>query len=126
MGDITPELGHLIRELVIQKQIHANFEKRAKEVKVKIDELETQIIHEMADRQLEKAGCDGTTVEPLRAVYPHVEDWAVFGDFILENRYLHLLERRPTVTGYRELLLLGRDVPGVVPFTKIKLSVRSS
>jgi len=37
-----------------------------------------------------------------------------------------LLEKRVSVTGYRELLELGREVPGVVPFVKTKLSVTKS
>ena len=60
------------------------------------------------------------------SAYPQVEDWGLFSSFILNNGYLHLLERRPAVLAYRELLSLGTPVPGVLPFVKRKLTYKES
>jgi len=117
---------------VMIEGIHAVREERTRVVKEEKrlakqeEELAGAIIKELQELNLEKATHHGITVEPKRETYPHVEDWGAFYDFILENKYLHLLEKRPTVLGYRELLALGRTVPGVVPFVKTKLSVRTS
>lgn len=118
-----PEIGDLIdklTELRVQRGYH---EKQAEVFASQIAIVEEEIIHAMADQKLERAAHGGTTVTPKDHTYASVEDWEKFYDFIVENRYLHLLEKRVSVTGYRELVELGREVPGVVPFVKTKLSV---
>jgi hypothetical protein len=106
-------------------QLHRKALDAEAEAALKLEkELEWAIIHELADMRLEKATYQGTTVEPKKETFPHVTDWDQFWNFIYENKFIHLLEKRPTVTGYRELLELGRAVPGVVPFVKTRLSVR--
>lgn len=120
------KLGELIdklTELKLQRQYH---EKQAEKIGTEMAGVEEEIIHMMADAHLEKAAHGGTAVAPKDHVYAHVESWEKLYDFIETNRYWHLLEKRVSVTGYRELLELGRDVPGVVPFVKTKLSVTKS
>jgi hypothetical protein len=87
-------------------------------------ELEWAIIHEMADQRLETVTHSGTTVAPIKEDFPRVEDWDKFWEFIIEHNFRHMIEKRPSVSGYRELLNLGRAVPGVVPFAKTRLKVR--
>lgn len=120
------EIGDLILLLDDARRHRKALEVQA-ETALKVEkDLEVVIIHKLNDLKLEKATHAGITVEPKRDTYPHVEDWAAYWDFIHENKYYHLLEKRPSVTGYRELLALGRIVPGVVPFVKTKLSVRTT
>lgn len=118
------EIGELIAELDSAQTHRKALEAQAEEALKVEKELELAIIHTLADLQLEKATHHGVTVEPKKETFPHVTDWNEFWDFIYENKFLHLLEKRPSVTGYRELLNLGRAVPGVVPFAKTRLSVR--
>jgi len=124
---ISPEkLGELIDKLTevkVQKQFH---EKQAEKFGQQQAGLEEDIIHMMIDLHLDKAAHGGTTVTPKEHTYAHVEDWAKLYDFIQEQKYWHLLEKRVSVTGYRELLELGREVPGVIPFVKTKLSITKS
>lgn len=112
-----------LTELKVQRQFH---EKQAEKLASEMAALEEDIIHMMADQHLEKAAHGGTTVTPKEHTYAHVEDWAKLYDFIKRENYMHLLEKRVSVTGYRELIELGREVPGVVPFVKTKLSVTKS
>jgi sarcosine oxidase delta subunit len=49
---------------------------------------------------------------------PSVTDWDAFYKFIHENKYFHLLERRPHTAGCRELFQMRGAIPGVVPFVK--------
>jgi len=123
----SPEkLGELIDRLTglkVQRQYH---EKQAEKLGADQVLLEEEIIRMMSDLHLEKAAHGGTSVAPKNHTYAHVEDWAKLYDFIQSMQYWHLLEKRVSVTGYRELLELGREVPGVVPFVKTKLSVTKS
>lgn len=84
-----------------------------------MDAMDADGVTEAGNSQIGKAALS-------ESVYPQVESWDMFGDFILTNRYIHLLERRPAVLAYRELLGLGRAVPGVLPFTKRKITFKES
>lgn len=57
-------------------------------------------------------------------INPQVEDWDQFNAYILQEGALHLLQRRPTATAYRELLSQDVQVPGVVPFVKRSINQR--
>lgn len=59
------------------------------------------------------------------SVVPHVEDWDKFYAYLHENKYFHLLQKRPAVPGCRELFELGTQIPGVVPFTKKVVNLRA-
>jgi hypothetical protein len=124
---ISPEvLGQLIDKLADLKSQRAFHEKQSKDLGTLATAVEDQIIKALADQHLEEAAHNGVKVVPKGHTYPHVEDWAKFYDFIHENKYYHLIEKRPSVLGYRELLDLGRQVPGVVPYVQTKLSVTKS
>jgi len=119
-------LGELIDAYSEQKTMRQFHEKEAEKFSANMAEIEARILQAMADQHLEQAAHGGTIVRPKEHTYAHVEDWSKFYDFIEKERYFHLLEKRVSVTGYRELLDLGRQVPGVVPFVKTKLSVTKS
>lgn len=61
-------------------------------------------------------------IEPTTV--PQVEDWDDFYGYIHKNKYYHMLERRPTVLACREVWELGKEIPGVNRFTKLKVTVK--
>ena len=127
MAESEPkELGEYIDELTQVKVQRSFHEKQAEKLATEQTNLEEIIIRIMSEQHLEKAAHGGTTVTPREHTYAHVEDWAKFYNFIEKEKYFHLLEKRVSVTGYRELIELGREVPGVIPFVKTKLSVTKS
>ena len=119
-------LSNLIESLSILKARKKELEGAVKGVDKEIVDVESLLFEAMdADGVIEsKSPIAKVTI--ATAQYPQVEDWVRFGDYILDNRYLHLLERRPAVLAYRELLQLNRPVPGVLPFTKRKITFKES
>lgn len=119
-------LSDLIDSLSELKLSKKRLESDLKGVEKQISGLELDIMKSMdAEGLLEsKNHCGKVTIS--ESVYPHVEQWDLLNQFILETGYLHLLERRPAVLAYRELLALGKPVPGVLPFTKRKLTFKES
>lgn len=126
MNDGSEVLGSMIDILSNLKKRKAYHQKEVDDIAVDIEKVENDIIHLMVEMKLDKAAYNGVTIAPKEHTYAHVEDWAQLYKFIEDEHYLHLLEKRVSVTGYRELLELGRQVPGVVPFVKTKLSVTKS
>jgi hypothetical protein len=81
---------------------------------------------EQMDREgTTKGGGKSATVSASESVVPQVTDWEAFYKFIHRMKWYHLLERRPSVTGCRELFETKGAIPGVMPFTKRKLTFTS-
>ena len=90
-----------------------------------IDLAENDLIEQMDQQNITKSTGSKATVSISTSVKPSVEDWDAFYAYIHKNKYYHLLERRPSVTGCRELFDHKGAIPGVVPFTQRKLNIRS-
>lgn len=123
---VEVSLDSLIESIANLKRSKKSLEEEVKTIDKEIEDVEQALIEAM-DRQgvVETKSAVGK-VSISESVYPSVESWDQFYKFIYENNYLHLLERRPAVLAYRELLTLGRAVPGVLPFTKRKLSFKEN
>ena len=82
----------------------------------------TEVIEKPRARKAEgkKAG-----ISIGEAVVGNVEDWDALWPYIVKNKYFHLVQKRVSDPGLRELWEQGKVVPGVQPFTKRTLSVRS-
>ena len=98
----------------------------AKDVDNQITDIENLLFATCDEQGITEAGAGGAKIVLSEAMYPQVESWDLFGEHILDNRAIFLLERRPAVLAYRELLSLGRPVPGVLPFTKRKLTYKET
>ena len=110
---------HALREE--KRQLEELLKAKAQE----IDLVENDLIEQMDQQNITKSTGSKATVSISTSVKPSVEDWDVFYAYIHKNKYYHLLERRPSVTGCRELFDHKGKIPGVVPFTQRKLNIRS-
>ena len=110
---------HALREE--KRQLEELLKAKAQE----IDLVENDLIEQMDQQNITKSTGSKATVSITTSVKPSVEDWDAFYAFIHKNKYYHLLERRPSVTGCRELFDTKGKIPGVVPFTQRKLNIRS-
>ena len=110
---------HALREE--KRQLEKLLKAKAQE----IDLAENDLIEQMDQQNITKSTGSKATVSISTSVKPSVEDWDAFYAYIHKNKYYHLLERRPSVTGCRELFDHKGAIPGVVPFTQRKLNIRS-
>ena len=110
---------HALREE--KRQLEELLKAKAQE----IDLVEIDLIEQMDQQNITKSTGSKATVSLSVSVKPSVEDWDAFYAYIHKNKYYHLLERRPSVTGCRELFDHKGAIPGVVPFTQRKLNIRS-
>ena len=110
---------HALREE--KRQLEELLRAKAQE----IDIVENELIEQMDQQNITKSTGSKATVSISVSVKPSVEDWDAFYAYIHKNKYYHLLERRPSVTGCRELFDHKGAIPGVVPFTQRKLNIRS-
>lgn len=96
-----------------------------KSIEAKI-EAHTELMFGLMDAQkLDKAAGRLASVSIGSVVVASVENWELFWAYIIKNKYTHLLQKRVSDPAYRELLELKKIVPGVLPFTKRTLNLRS-
>ena len=114
-------LHSLIGELGILRAKYKRLNFEVDEIKKRIASKEHEIMDAMDDQQITETKSEAGKVTLGEAVYPQVQDWDAFHSWILENGYMHFLEKRAAVLAYREALDRNIPVPGVLPFTKRKI-----
>ncbi len=112
-------------------QIHAKREaKRALDAQVKvleeeIKEMEETIFAAMDAQNTTKAEGKKAGLSISSRVIANVLDWDAFYPWMAKTKSFYMMQKRINDTSYREMLELGKKVPGVQPFPKRTLSVRS-
>lgn len=118
LGAATDKMWALREE----KRLLAVEEKR---INTELTALETTIFGLMDAQDTRKAEGKKAGVSIGEAVVGNVEDWDALWAWIAKTKNFHLIQKRVSDPGLRELWSLKKVVPGVQPFTKRTLSVRS-
>ena len=96
-----------------------------KRIESAIKALEETIFTLLDAQDTRKAEGKKASVSIGEAVVGNVEDWDALWPWIAKTKNFHLIQKRVYDPGLRELWALNKVVPGVQPFTKRTLSVRS-
>ena len=118
-------IGAKIDQLHALREQKRALEEQIRQLSGQMDVLENDLIDQMDKEGVSKSTGNAATVSITASVKPSVDNWDAFYAYIHRYKYYHLLERRPSVTGCRELLETKGKIPGVVPFTQRKLNIRS-
>lgn len=122
----TLSLGAQIDELFDLREKKRAAEAAVDEIKDQIDLREAYILGVLESQGLQGSKGLKASVGIQESVVPQVIDWDTFYAFVRRNNAFELLERRPATAAFREHAERRRDktVPGVMPYTKRKLSLR--
>lgn len=123
---IVPEtdkepLHQVVSALLQLKQEKKMHESILANINREIEALEQKGLERLDEAHLDLVRINGHSVYVDERVVPHVEDWNLYLKFIYDNQYGHLLERRPSVSGCREIFERNGTIPGVIPFVKRSL-----
>lgn len=122
---MSNKLGAKIDAIQQLREVKRRLEEQVKQTTEQIEAAEKALIAQMDGDGVVRATGKLATVSISETIKPAVEDWDEFYNYISKNKYFHLLERRPSVTGCRELFETKGKIPGVVPFTQRKLNIRT-
>jgi hypothetical protein len=121
----TLTLGQAADKMWLLKDEKKALESQVKGVEAQIKELEETIFGLLDAQDTRKAEGKKASVSINESVVATVEDWEALWPYITKNKYFHLVQKRVSDPGMRELWDMGKKVPGVQPFTKRTLSVRT-
>jgi hypothetical protein len=117
-------IGDLIKSLALLKAEKKRLDTDLELIESRISHIESVIMNALeADGINESASTYGKVTRSVH-VYPKLEGWDLLEAHIFATQSLVLLEKRIAVTPYREMLTLRREVPGVIPYEKRKLTFR--
>lgn len=122
---LVDTIGSRIDRMEKLREDKRKLEAQIKELETIYAGLEEMLILEMDKQGIEKASGKKATVSFTNTVVANVEDWDKFLEFVYENKFGHLLQRRVSDPAYRELLEMGKVVPGAMPFSKRRTNLRS-
>lgn len=118
-------LGSLADRIWASREEKRKLEAEVKTVNEKIAELEEELLARMDAENTDKAAGSKASISITKSIVADVQDWDLFWPYVAKNKLFHLVQRRVSDPAYRELLDMGKKVPGVQPFPKRKLNVRS-
>lgn len=121
----TKTLGALIDELCKIRDAKKELSAKEKELNEQQAALEEEIFARMEAEGMDKASGKKATISVGFDTVPNIVDWDAFCAFVKKKGYFHLVQRRISAPAYRELLELGKPVPGLEPFNKRKLNFSS-
>lgn len=99
--------------------------KQLEEVEGEIATQEQALLERMDHEGVDKSTGKCASVSIAEHVVGNIVDWDKLTDFVHKHKYYHLMQRRVTDTACRELWESGKTIPGVDPFTKRKVNIRT-
>lgn len=124
-ANLINTLGGAIDTMWLLREQKRTAELAVKVIEEKITAAEEDIMARLDVQGLDSAKGKDASVSVTSATVANVEDWPAFHAYIAKNKFFHLLQKRVSDPAYRELLDMGKKVPGVSPFNKKKLTLRS-
>ena len=118
-------LGALIDEMHAIRERKRAIDEQLKIIEREIGDKEVEILAMLKSEGLNKASGRKATVSVSELMRPQVEDWDQFYKYIRRHNLFHLLEKRPAVSGCREMFELKGKIPGVIPITLQRLNLRT-
>ena len=114
----------MIDEMFELRESKKEFEVRIKDINEQMTLLEAQLLQKLDDEKQTMGRGSSASASVSNAEIPMVEDWETFGQYLIDNDALYLLQRRVAVRAYRELKESGEEIPGTTTFPKRTISLR--
>lgn len=118
-------LGGLIDALDDAREVKRALAVQTKEAEATYNELAAQIIERMDAEDTRKGEGKKAGASITEVVVAEIEDFDAVWAFAKKNNYGHLFQRRISDPAFRELLEKKGAVPGLKPFVKRNLNLRS-
>ncbi len=116
--------GALIDEMYRLKQTKKDHEATVKKINEEITLVEAELIQKLDSEETSMGRGKSASASITKSEVPTVEDWETFGQYLIDNDMLYLLQRRIAVRAFRELKAAGEEIPGTTTFPKRTISLR--
>lgn len=115
------EIIQQFRELKDEKD---RLNKLVKELNSPLEYLQGLIITRMQAEGATKISTDFGSCSIKTDIYPKVDDFGLFIQYIARHNALELIQKRPNAAGWRAIIAEGGEVPGLGEYEDTKLNFR--
>lgn len=124
LGNAT--IGGMTDKLVTLRDQKRELEAQITKIEAEFEETSRMLLEKLDAEGTDKGAGKKGSVSVSSSVVANVVDWDKFNAYVKRSGYFHLYQRRVADASYRELLETKGAVPGIEPFTKRRLNVRSA
>lgn len=117
-------IGEIIDRLFEIRQQKSDINEALKELTTEESTLQWELIPKLREQGVNSSQSGKASATISDEVFPSVVDWDAYGDYIIKEHALYLLERRVAVKPFRELVQARSIPPGIEPIIKTSLSIR--
>lgn len=121
----APTLGSQIDNLWAMRENKRVLEAQIKEVETKIAAAETFVIESLDAQGVDASRGSSASVSITKTTNFNIADFDAFAKYVAKTKYFHLFQRRVSEVAAREVFELKGAVPGLEPYVKRKLNLRS-
>lgn len=120
-------IGQLIDRMDELREAKRALAEKEKVIQAEYDLIKLQLIERLDKEGMEKATGQRASAGVSRIVVANIVDDAKLFAYIKKTGHFHLFQRRISDPAFRELYELskGKGVPGLEPFTKTDINLRS-
>jgi len=123
--DTDTDLNGLLTHMALLKAEKKAADYAVKQIEKQIAATELQIFSKLDSMEMVSAETPkGVSARISESLVPKVEDWDLFHSHIRETGDFFYLQKRAAVLTCREAFQMGRVLPGVMPLTLRKLTIK--
>lgn len=122
---LTGTLGSTIDQAYALREKKREAEKVVKAIEEEITALNEVLFERLDAEETSKGEGKLASVSVSQAIVANVTDWEALWPYIAKHKYFHLVQKRLSDPAVRELWDMKKTVPGVEPFTKRTLNLRT-
>jgi hypothetical protein len=122
---LTGTIGGLSDAIWALREDKRALDEQVAVIEAKIGALSEQLMEKLDAEGTEKGAGKHCSVSITSNVVGNVTDWNALNAYVKKTGYFHLYQRRLSDPAIRELFETKGSIPGVEPFTKRKLNIRS-
>lgn len=119
-------IGSMTDALVKLREKKRELEAKIGEIEAEYGAIEGTLMDRLGEEGLDKGTGKLGTVSISETMVGNVTDWDAVNAFVKKTGNFQLFQRRLSDPAFRELLELGKKVPGVEQFTKKRLNLRAN
>jgi hypothetical protein len=120
-----PAMGAAIDTLIELRDKKRVLAAEIEAIETQYNTIEEQLFEKMDQEGTSKGTGKLGSASITQSVVGNVTDWDALFKYVAKTKFFHLFQRRLSDPAVRELFEKGTKVPGVEPFNKRRLNLRS-
>lgn len=118
------KLGDCIDLAYSLQQEYLAKKREADAIAAKVKEVEDHIIDTFPKTGLNGGKGSLASASISTSVEPTAKDWTAIFEYVREHNAFDLMFRRVNGKAWRDRVAEGEEIPGIVPYNNVKLSIR--